>query len=254
VALSLVDRIPARVAAHFATDSAAARLLRPLVNTIVPGQASTVTIRSGHAAGAKIEIEPKIEKYYWTGSYEPAVQDAISRLLSPGGSMWDVGASIGFHTIVASRAVGPDGQVAAFEPLAANLARLRRSIELNAMSNVLVRPVAVSDTCGTAIFFRAPSAAMGSLVAPAASLGEHTVPTTTLDQELKSLREPSLVKIDVEGGELSVLRGATELLSRVRPVLIVELLTADRVVEVRTVVPWYQFQSLDAVNFIGRAI
>ena len=188
------------------------------------------------------------------GTYEAEVQEALVRLLGPGAVMWDVGAHIGFLTALASRTVGPGGQVAAFEPLPANLSRLRRTIELNALTNVIVRPLAVSAARGVAVFRQAASSSMGSLGESSGTTTTLEVQTTTLDSELGSLRAPTVVKLDIEGAEMAAFRGASELLLRIRPALIVEFLTPDRLHEAAAAIPWYRFRPLDQHNYVGEAI
>lgn len=254
LALFVMNKVPARIAQGFSGGSSAARVLRPIVNRIVSNEAVQVTVRSGPGAGLLIEIDPSAEKYYWTGTYEAQVQEAIVQLLKPGAVMWDVGAHSGFHTALASRIVGRVGQVVAFEPLLTNLARLRRTIELNGLQNVVVRPLAVSESSGVATFHVAASSSMGSLVALGNSAATFEVGTTTLDSELASLRAPAVVKLDIEGAEMAAFRGASELLSRIRPVLIVEFLTTERLGEAATALPTYQFRALDQRNYIGEPV
>jgi FkbM family methyltransferase len=152
--------------------------------------------------------------------------------------------------VAASRVVGPTGEVVAFEPNPENLRRLHRTIELNELSNVRVRPVAVSDVTGEAQFLPHPESSMGRLV-DASDRGTFLVGTTTLDAELATGRPPHLVKIDVEGHEASVLAGAEAVRARVRPVFIIEVLSTESRVTVTTELPGYRTDMIDRTNLLA---
>jgi len=207
--------------------------------------------RSGSAAGIRLEIHPRSEKYYWLGTHEPQVLKEIATRLRPGATYWDVGSHIGYTVAVAARLVGPSGRVVAFEPNPENIRRLRRTIQLNGLGNVTVRDVALSDRVGESRLFLSRSSLMGSLL-PGPS-GTPTVPvqTSTIDEELKTMPIPDLVKIDVEGGENAVLAGATHLLRDHRPALIVEVLTPGWRREVEGRLGGYRTSMLDDTNMLA---
>jgi FkbM family methyltransferase len=152
------------------------------------------------------------------GTYEPETQRALAQHLQPGDVMFDIGANVGFFTLFASRLVGAAGCVVSFEPLPASVAWLHRHVAENRTENVRVVEAAVSDGSGERRFAPAPSNAMGRLAAE----GTLHVSVVTLDDfTVDGLRAPDLLKIDVEGEEVAVLRGATRLLERRRPTLVV---------------------------------
>lgn len=153
----------------------------------------------------------------WLGSYEHGKQRAFAAQLTPGSAVYDVGANVGFYTLLAARAVGPRGAVVAFEPLPENLAFLRRHLELNGASQVRIVEAAVSDRGGTARFARGASREMGSL----REGGELEVKTLSLDAFVGegSGPPPDCIKLDVEGGECAALEGARRVLERWRPVV-----------------------------------
>jgi FkbM family methyltransferase len=218
---------------------------------MMPTGVIEATVRSGAARGLRLWIDPRCEKYYWTGTYEPAVQEAMAGLLGLGDVMWDVGAHAGFLTALASRLVGPAGEVVAFEPLPANIDRLGHLVRANRLDNVRIRAVAVSERTGRARFHVASSTSMGSL-APIVAVSDMEVSTSSLDAELDTLRPPRLVKIDVEGAEGAVLAGAGRLLSDVRPILIIELLSRDALKRAAEMLPSYTLTPLDQRNYLGR--
>jgi FkbM family methyltransferase len=186
----------------------------------------------GRMAGVRINLGGSFVRYL-TGDAEPEVQEALAELLKPGQTVYDVGANIGFFTILCSRLVGPSGRVYAFEPIPRNLATLKRNIALNGLTNVVVVEMALSSSSGTAEMFVSPWSAFHSLNVEGASkqdnhgpdAGEIVVQTVTLDEFVRDdgVHAPDLVKIDVEGAELIVLAGMRETLRTLKPLVLCEL-------------------------------
>jgi FkbM family methyltransferase len=189
-------------------------------------------VMRGRMQGARINLGGSFLRYL-TGDAEPEVQAALAELIEPGQTVYDVGANIGFFTILCSRLVGPQGKVYAFEPIPQNLATLRHNVTINALSNVTIVEAALSSSTGTAEMFVSPWSAFHSLNLEGATkqdnhgprAGEITVQTVTLDEFVQGegVRAPDLVKIDVEGAELIVLAGMRETLRSVKPLLLCEL-------------------------------
>jgi FkbM family methyltransferase len=150
------------------------------------------------------------------GSYEIDFQRALAKEVKPGGVFYDIGANVGFYSLLASKLVFP-GRVYAFEPLAENVQYLRSHIELNHVQNVEVFEVAVSDECGLASFVAETSRAMGHLEPG----GSASVRTYTLDALIHENRvaPPNYIKMDIEGAEFRALLGAKECFERFRPTL-----------------------------------
>lgn len=186
----------------------------------------------GRLAGARINLGGSFLRYL-TGDAEPEVQEALAALIEPGQTVYDVGANIGFFTMLCSRLVGPEGRVYAFEPIPENLATLRHNVVLNGLSNVTIVEQALSSSTGTAEMFVSPWSAFHSLNVEGASkqanhgpeAGQIEVQTVTLDEfvEREGVRAPDLLKVDVEGAELIVLEGGGETLRTVQPLLLCEL-------------------------------
>lgn len=99
----------------------------------------------------------------WLGSYEAAKQKRIFEVVRPGMVCWDVGAHVGFYTLLLAELVGPDGRVFAFEPLPGNLELLRRHVEMNGYRNVRVVPAALGDFDGEGEFEEGRAARWGGL-------------------------------------------------------------------------------------------
>lgn len=153
----------------------------------------------------------------WLGTYELKKQIAFESLVSQGDVVYDVGANVGFYTLLASVLVGPSGCVVAFEPFNANLHYLRRHLELNSAENVQVVSAAVTATGGDVTFEPGSNRTTGRV----SRSGRLQVRGMSLDSGCRGGRfpPPSVIKIDVEGGEADVLRGAKDILKAHRPVI-----------------------------------
>jgi FkbM family methyltransferase len=152
----------------------------------------------------------------WLGSYEPIKMSFAAALARGGDIVFDIGANVGIYTLLFSERVGPTGQVVAFEPLPENLAYLKRHLELNHITNAKVVGEAITSVVGSSKF-NASDPCTGRLE----SGGRLTVKTTTIDTfvNLTGLI-PSLLKIDVEGAEAEVLKGAADTLRKFAPQLL----------------------------------
>jgi FkbM family methyltransferase len=186
------------------------------------------------------------EKFYWTGAYERAVQDVLVELVQPGDVVWDIGAHVGYFTLLLSHLVGPSGKVVAFEPVSDNRLRLEESLRLNGVANVVVRCEAAGSSCGQVMLHSRGSSLTWTLrgdeVDPTAVL---SVPSVTLDEVAAKGEPPALLKIDAEDAEVDVLRGATTLLAHHRPYIVVELVDPAMRYECLSVASGYSARSLD---------
>jgi FkbM family methyltransferase len=157
--------------------------------------------------------------------YEPELV-YLQRLLSSGNVFIDVGANMGIYTLVASRLVGETGRVIAFEPSAQSFPLLRKNIALNSLTNVLAFPVAISHETGRTKLYHGPDPVCNSLgMDPSWDGDAEDVVTDSLDNMLQkaSLERVDVMKIDVEGAEEFVLRGALKVVKSTRPVIIFEI-------------------------------
>ena len=147
----------------------------------------------------------------WLGSYEHDKQRFFEEKVTVNAVVYDVGANVGFYTLLAAELVGLGGSVIAFEPLPRNLGYLRRHVQLNRLQHVRIMDAAVSDRQGEAFFEPEQSPSMGHLAAQ----GSIRVRTVALDGLLaaEGVPLPDVIKIDVEGAELEVLKGAHNILS-----------------------------------------
>jgi FkbM family methyltransferase len=159
----------------------------------------------------------------WVGTYEVARLCALANAVTNGNVVYDIGANVGIYTLVASLRVGPRGKVYAFEPLERNLIYLRRHLTLNNVQNCVILETAVCNEVGTRPF---SSAAWDSSMGRLSPDGEISIPSTTLDSCIygeKGLHRPDIIKIDVEGAEFEVLRGASRALTEFHPTIFLEI-------------------------------
>jgi FkbM family methyltransferase len=154
---------------------------------------------------------------------------ALEQVLQPGAVVFDIGANYGLFGWQALRRVGPQGRVVFFEPNPVVAARLRQNLETNEVSNAVLIEKAVSECPGSSTLQVPPRGQSGlaSLNADGSALPgwrPHPVECVSVDDFVSaSGLRPTLLKIDVEGHELSVLRGAEETLQSCRPVLMLEM-------------------------------
>jgi FkbM family methyltransferase len=163
------------------------------------------------------------------GTHELGMQRAFELLAGTGMTFYDVGANVGFYCVIVGRLVGPAGRVIAFEPLPDNATSIEHNARLNGFANVEARQEALGDDDGEARFLISASSGWGKLESagapPARMAGEVVVRLRRLDSLLKegAIPPPNLMKIDIEGGEVGFLRGASETLRRCQPILAVDL-------------------------------
>ena len=168
----------------------------------------------GHDMVVKMQRN-MIQSMYYRGVYEPETTDHMKRNIKAGDVVVDVGANIGYFTLIMARLVGPEGTVYAFEPSDELRVILRRNVLVNGYADrVRVLPFAVTDFVGKAKFFLNLGHGQNSLQPRKGTIGIVEVQTTTLDKILESQPNVRLVKIDVEGSEMAVLRGMHQTMKR----------------------------------------
>lgn len=175
--------------------------------------------------GYTMRLSPDVVSVSWE-TVEVRSYRAFAGEIRPGDVVYDVGAHFGTYTLVAVARGGPSTRVVAYEPCDLTRRYLMRHLDWNgAAGQVIVRPMCCGDRVGEARFFYEPGVPAGANgLVWRQGLRETRVPLTTLDREVDELGlTPSIVKIDVEGAELSVLRGASGLVERHRPRLLISL-------------------------------
>jgi len=187
-------------------------------------EGSVVTIRNGHLAGYKWNRSHRYVNGYWLGIYELQIQECLVHELKLGNIFYDIGANAGFFTLLASKCVGPEGRVFAFEPLPENIKTIRSQSELNQISNCTLVDVAVSDQIGEIELFEGEDTSTASITPRVESQGNtHLVRTITLDEFVRTAPSPDIIKIDIEGAEIRALQGSLGLLGSKRsPKILIE--------------------------------
>jgi FkbM family methyltransferase len=205
-------------------------LERLLALALRPFEGRVISIPSGEAEGLSFRLG-RASNVWASGRVEALVQNALRDIVRPGDTFFDVGANVGFFTILGARLVGPTGSVVAFEPQPETREALLGNVALNSFSNVLVDPRAISSSSGTAVldWRNLPTARLvrGSQRRTGRSV---SVPTTSIDDflaENPSLA-PRVVKIDVEGHEVAVLQGMKRTLADHGPVILCEMHRTNR--------------------------
>lgn len=187
------------------------RALRRVFYAVWRCLATASVVRLPH--GETVRLRPEHRHQTWN----PAEYEAFRARVKSGDVVLDVGANIGAYSLLFGQWVGPDGKVFAFEPSPGAAEALEDHIAMNRLAGI-VMPVraAVAETAGgTAGFSTHSSIGLHRLSGPA-DQADLQVPVETLDAfcRCRGLR-PACIKIDVEGAELSVLRGGRETLARV---------------------------------------
>lgn len=187
-------------------------LLRAIIRLplrLIPRNA-IMRIRSGPLLGSKW-VAGSAPHGSWLGTYERPVQQLFCERIQPGDVVFDIGANVGFFALLASKLVGPTGQVHAFEPFPRNLSYIEKHIKLNGVTNITVHPIAIASTSGSARFGDGENDSQGRL----SEKGEVVVRTASLDSLIAggSFARPAFVKMDIEGAESDALRGAPALLA-----------------------------------------
>ena len=185
------------------------------------------TIEGGEGAGLKLRFPQNRD--YISGSSEIPVQKELARLLRRGNVFYDVGANVGFFSLIAAKLVGPTGCVYCFEPVAENAASTRGNARLNKLQNITLFDVAAGRTSGNAELLLTAwdggSSLATSTVKPLEPLSTRNVRVVAMDDMIREekLRLPDFVKIDVEGVELDVLLGMSQTIVDAKPILLYEL-------------------------------
>ena len=154
-------------------------------------------------------------------SFEPHIASVLKDVLKPGNVLVDLGANIGYFSLMAATLVGPTGKVISFEPNSQNLRLLYASIVENGMKNILVLPLAASDAPQ---ILRLQSFGSNGFLETAAQVqaGAQYVQAVVLDEILQGETRIDAFKIDIEGFEPFALRGMSKIIEKYRPVLVTE--------------------------------
>lgn len=149
------------------------------------------------------------------GEVEPTTTKAFKKIVGEGDTVLDIGANIGYYTLLFARRVGVGGKVFAFEPDPVNLKVLRKNVSANGYRNVTIVDKAVSDREGKTKFYLANASDSNSIYEFSSGLRSIDVETVSLDAYLEGYGgEINLVKMDIQGAEYAALQGMRGLLAK----------------------------------------
>jgi FkbM family methyltransferase len=207
-----------------------ARFLRRLFNRAAPIGMNKVKVASGILEGYFFNLDMQTEKDFWLGTYEMDLQTSLRQLVKPGMIAYDVGANIGYISLMLAHLVGSDGKVFSFEALPSNTIRWQENISLNGLSDrTHLIHGAVADRQSTIRFLVHASGGMGKVIGSAGReetyKDEIEVPGISLDDFVfyQNNPAPDVIKLDIEGGEVLALPGMRRVLSEAQPALLMEL-------------------------------
>jgi FkbM family methyltransferase len=190
-------------------------------------QQSVARVTTGAGDIFDADLSSTLEWHLWAfGCYEPHFAELFALLVRPGDRCVDVGANVGVHTVRLARLAGPGGTVTAIEPDPVLMCRARRNLALNRLGNVRLINAAASDEAGEMNLYLPGKSdtnrARASLLRHAYLTGDViAVPVVTVDDACGAGRV-ALIKIDVEGHEDAVVRGAARIIERDAPAVLFE--------------------------------
>lgn len=174
----------------------------------------------GSLKGLKLKVTDLVHLSVFYRSYEPDKQQAFRLLVKPGDTFFDVGANIGLHSYFIARGY-PGAKIYSFEPFPDNVAYIKDALNRNSFSNIQVVEAAVAAEGGEAFFEDGDDCAKGKLSDKQTS---RKVKLVSLDEFASNSKIwPDILKVDVEGAESEVLRGAEKVIANKKPVFIIEL-------------------------------
>lgn len=214
-----------------------------IIRTTLEHISRTITLKrqfSMEFNQTQLIVSPGASLSYWKPGLDrrdPMLIDIVKRFIKPGQVVWDIGANVGLFAFAAATKAQKEGRVLAVEADTWLVSLLHRSSQLRANRdlNVDILPVAISDRVGIASFNIAQRGRATNFLASANGSSQtggvretQLVPCVTLDWLSSNYEPPDFVKIDIEGAELLALSGADNLLSRDRPVILVEVSGANQ--------------------------
>ena len=172
----------------------------------------------------------------WLGTYERKKLDLLTRFLKEGLTVFDIGAHVGYYTLFFSKSIGPKGKVVAFEPVPENASWLVKHVKVNhAEQNTIVYSSAISSRNGVRRFDIREHSAIGKLSTHHSS-SILLVPVFSLDSLCSEgiadelLPVPDIVKMDIEGEEVSALEGSTDILKKRKTTWFIALHSEDALI------------------------
>ena len=223
----VLDRIPFSVRSKIKNVPVVKQLQAFIMHKFLDGKEFTAAISGGPAKGLLFPVKLPQDKQMWIGTWELDFAEALQQYVQPGWVCYDIGGYKGYYSGV--MALKGASNVFVFEPMPGNIEKIKKLIALNPSLPITLKEYAVSDNNGQAVFKLMPEETMGKLATSSFQKEDEAVTSLTVDcitlDELisKGTPEPDFIKIDVEGAEEFVLKGANELLQRKKPFLMIEV-------------------------------
>ncbi|MDQ3189994.1 MAG: FkbM family methyltransferase [Bacteroidota bacterium] len=190
------------------------------------------TVKFDNDININVNLNDWIQKQiYFFGWYELEKNETFfwKKLLNPDSVIFDIGANVGYYSLISARSIGPKGEIFAFEPVKQTFNKLQKNINLNDFKNITAENIAISDKKGHITLYTADETNIGT-----SSITDHlnysgeklSVPSITLDEYLldKDILKIDMIKIDVEGSEFNVLKGMAETIKKFQPHILIEIL------------------------------
>jgi FkbM family methyltransferase len=200
----------------------AVTVLNPFFSKLEPTEVTAV-----HSSiEMELDLREFVQQFIYYNVWEPHVRQVLLSILRPGQTLFDIGANVGYYTLLGAEAVGAGGAIHAFEANPKVFKVLRENVERNRFHKLSLNQVALTDANGQ-IEFSIDNVNPGSSSISgrgASSVTRVSVPSLILDSyvDRNSVTSVDVIKIDVEGSEVMVFRGGKQTLSRFRPDIVGE--------------------------------
>ncbi len=231
IVIKSVNALPFGLRSRIRNIPVAKQLQSFLLKKYVSDNEFIATISGGPAKGLVFPVQMPQDKLMWIGTWELEFSNTLHRYIQPGWVCYDIGSYKGYYAGI--MAMKGASEVYVFEPMPSNIERLKKLISLNKGLPIQLMEYAVSDTSGTISFKLMPEHTMGKIDKSTfqqedAAVSQITVKSISLDDFTEEgYPGADFIKIDVEGAEEFVLKGAVSLLERKKPVLMIEVHSVD---------------------------
>lgn len=198
-------------------------------SVLPPERLIWVQVSQGAGKGLWLQLHPRTGQDCYNGRMEPPLQRVLEKHIRPGMVCYDLGANIGFFTLLAARLVGANGRVYSFEADPEVARHLQEHVNRNEFLNVRIINRAIWSSTGSVTFGRSdetqsPDRGWGKVVVPQVACDQAIqVPCIALEDFIRTEPHPDFIKCDVEGAESEVLMAAREMMSRHRPLVACEV-------------------------------
>ena len=225
--IKIISKIPFGLRSRIKNIPGLKQLQSLLIKKFINNESFVATITGGPAKGLIFPVQMPQDKLMWIGTWELDFAEALENNIKSGWIWYDIGGYKGYYAVV--MALKGAAEVFIFEPMPANAAMINKLISLNPHLPIKLKQTAISDTGGQSTFKIMREETMGKLTGSTfreeeEEMRQLTVECITLDELIKSgVPEPDFIKIDVEGAEEFVLKGAMEMLKRKKPFLMIEI-------------------------------